>query len=246
MRSACQRRGALKESAAALLHCGMSLLLPSARAAILGSVAGFLALELPAMALYPGGTWFDATTRGYRFWENFLCDLEWRVALNGQANQGAPLAQAAMLVLVLGLAPFWIVVPRLLRERARLGAAVRVLGLVAAAGTVAVALMPSDRFGRLHGAAVILSGLPGLTAAGLAVVGLLFARPRPRAEGWIGASMLVFALINFVLYASHFLFGVEGTPLVPAAQKLALGLLLTWMVSVALHREGGVVMTKRG
>lgn len=205
-------------------------------AAILAAVAGFAALELPAMLLYPGGTWFDTGARGHRFWQNFLCDLEWRVSLNGQPNPvGSRLAQAAVLVLALGLLPFWIAVADLLGERARLAATVRVLGLLAAAGTVAVTLMPSDRFGALHGAAVLTSGVPGLTAAALAAVGLLFAGPRPRVEGWIGTSMLVFALVNFVLYASHYLGGVEGTPLVPAMQKVALGFLLAWMVAVAIR-----------
>jgi hypothetical protein len=199
-------------------------------------VGGFIALEGPAMILYPGGTWFDTGVRGHRFWQNFLCDLEWRVALNGQPNPvGSRLAQAAVFILTLGLAPFWILVARLIRERVRLSAAVRILGLLATAGNVAVTLMPSDRFGAIHGAAVLLSGAPGLTAAALAIVGLLIAGPRPRIEGWIGASMLGFAFVNFVLYAAHYLAGVEGTPLVPAMQKMALILLLAWMVVVAVR-----------
>jgi hypothetical protein len=118
---------------------------------------------------------------------------------------------------------------------------VRWLGLLAAAGTVAVTLMPSDRFGALHGAAVLTSGVPGLTAAALAVVGLVVAGPRPRIEGWLGAAMLTFAMVNFVLYASHYLAGVEGTPLVPAMQKLALCFLLAWMVGVAVRTRVGRV-----
>jgi hypothetical protein len=207
-------------------------------AAIFASVAGFIALEVPAMCLYPGGTWFDTSARGHRFWQNFLCDLEWRVALNGQPNPvGSRLAQAAVLVLTLGLAPFWIAVAGLFHDRPHLAATVRILGLLATAGTVAVALMPSDRFGTLHGAAVLTSGVPGLTAAALAVAGLLLAGPRPRVEGWLGASMLAFALVNFVLYASHYLGGVEGTPLVPAMQKMALILLIAWMVAVAIRTD---------
>src|ERR1019366_7112935 len=81
--------------------------------AILCGVAAFAALETAAMALYPGGTWWNPAARGHRFWQNYLCDLEWRVALNGQTNHwGSRLAQAAMLVLVLTLAPFWLPPPR--------------------------------------------------------------------------------------------------------------------------------------
>jgi hypothetical protein len=208
-------------------------------AAILAGVGGFIALEVPAMVLYPGGTWFDTGVHGHRFWQNFLCDLEWRVALNGQPNPvGSRLAQGALLILTAGLAPFWIAVARLMREKGRLSAAVRILGLLATAGNVAVTLMPSDRFGAIHGAAVLLSGAPGLSAAALAMVGLLIAGPRPRIEGWIGASMLGFAFVNFVLYASHYLGGVEGTPLVPTMQKMALIFLLGWMVAVAVRAAG--------
>jgi hypothetical protein len=207
-------------------------------ATILAAVTGYIALEVPAMLLYPGGTWFDTSARGHRFWQNFLCDLEWRVALGGQPNPvGSHLAQAAMLVLSVGLAAFWIAVAKLLHERARLAAAVRVLGLVGTVGNVAVTLMPSDRFGAIHGAAVLISGGPGLTATALAVGGLLVAGPRPRVEGCVGAAMLGFALVNFVLYASHYLAGVEGTPLVPAMQKMALICLLAWMTAVAVRTD---------
>jgi len=209
--------------------------------AIFGSVAGFAGLEFAAMSLYPGGTWWDATTRGHRFWENFLCDLEWRVALNGTPNPlGSQLATAAMLVLLAGLAAFWLAVPRLFVGRAPFGAvAVRPLGLISVGSTVAVVFMPSERFGALHGAMVIASCLPGLTASALAVHGLVASEPRPRVAGWTGASMLAFALVDFALYASHFLAHREGTALVPALEKVALILLLAWMVLVGV-RAGGL------
>jgi hypothetical protein len=205
-------------------------------AAILASVAGFVVFELAAMLFYPGGTWWDTGARGASFWLNFLCDLERRVALDGQPNLlGSRLAQAAVLILSLGLAPFWIAVARLLHERAGLAQTVRTLGLLGTAGNVAVTLMPSDRFGAIHGATVLIAGVPGLTAVLLAVVGLAVAGPRPRVEGWIGASMLGFASVNFVLYAMHYLGGVEGTPLVPVMQKMALICLLAWMIAVAFR-----------
>jgi hypothetical protein len=202
--------------------------------AIVCGVAAFAALEIAAMALYPGGTWWDATARGHRFWENYLCDLEWRVALNGQPNPiGSRLAEAALLVLVLALAPFWRAVPRLFASDARSGGAVRALGLVSVAATVAVVFMPSERFGALHGAMVVVATVPGLVAAGLAVRGLLAGEPRPRLAATIGASMLAVAVVDFVLYVSHLVGHREGTPLVPTLEKVALLLLLAWMVAVA-------------
>jgi hypothetical protein len=189
------------------------------------------------MALYPGGTWWNPAARGHRFWQNYLCDLEWRVALNGQTNHwGSRLAQAAMLVLVLTLAPFWLALPRLFRaSSSRSGAAVRWLGLVSVAATVCVVFMPSERFGALHGAMVVLACVPGLTAVAVAVAGLARSEPRPRAGAAIGGAMLGVALVDFALYVSHLVGHSEGTPLVPALEKIALILLLAWMLLVALR-----------
>jgi hypothetical protein len=204
--------------------------------AVLVAILGFVLLEVPAMVLYPGGTWWDPTTVGYRFWQNYLCDLEWRVALDGRDNAlGSHFAQWALLTLVAGLAPFWACVALLFDVRPRLGRVVRALGFVAIAGTVAVAFMPSERFPFLHGLAVIGSGVPGLAACGLAAWGLAAEGPRPRVEGWLGWAVLAVSLVDLGLYAVHWASGDEATPLLPAIQKVGLLLLLAWMSGVALR-----------
>jgi hypothetical protein len=202
--------------------------------AIFVGIAGFIALESTAMALYPGGTWWDANASGHRFWENFLCDLERRVALNGQPNPlGGRLAVAALLVLDGALGAFWLRVADILRTRPGLARAVRISGLASVFGTVGVILMSSERFGVLHGLAVNLAGFPGLAAAALAVVGLARSEPRPRIAAAAGAAVFVFALIDLVSYSWSLLSRTDGTPMVAAAEKLALGALLSWMVVVA-------------
>lgn len=210
--------------------------LPPASLAILLAIAVFVGLELVAMHLYPGGTWWDRGARGYRFWQNYICDLEWRVTLDGRPNLlGSRLAEAAMLALILGFVPFWWIVPRLFWERRRLGRAVSVLGTVSVAGMVAVALMPSERFGVLHGVVVVVAGVPGLTAAVLATVALLRSEPRPPVVGPLGAAMLVFAVLDFLLYVRTIASGGPGPILLPAIQKVALLLLLAWMAAVAVR-----------
>jgi hypothetical protein len=207
---------------------------PLAEWGIAAAVVLFVALELPAMALYPGGTWWDSHTRGARFWENYLCDLEWSVALDGLPNPvGSRLALAATLVLVLGLLPFWWTVPRVAGETRLLGRLVRVLGALNVAGTIAVALMPSERFGSLHGAAVVVAALPGLGAAVLAVALLLRGEPPPRVAGALGAAMLAASVADFVLYVRTLIAGGPGPRALPAVQKVALLLLLAWMLAVA-------------
>ncbi len=204
--------------------------------AILLALVVFVGLEAAAMHLYPGGTWWDPAARGHRFWQNFLCDLEWRVALDGQPNAlGARVAQAAMLVLVSAFAPFWGIVPRLFvraRTRAR---AVRALGWTSVVGMAAVSLMPSERFGALHAVAVVVAGVPGLTATALATIGLLGGEPRPRIAGWLGAAVLASAAIDFLLYVHTAVRGGPGPPLLPGIQKVALTLLLAWMATVAVR-----------
>jgi hypothetical protein len=207
----------------------------SAAAVLATCIVTFVALEAAATALYPGGTWWDPTTHGARFWQNFLCDLEWNPALDGQPNPvGSRLAQAAMLVLVAGFVPFWWIVPRLFPARRALGGAVRWLGLVSVAGMVAVALMPSDRFGSVHGVAVVVAGVPGLSAALLATAGMLRDESRSsRLCGGVGATMLAFALTDFALYVETMLRGGPGPIVLPIAQKIAVLLLLAWMTLVA-------------
>jgi hypothetical protein len=201
---------------------------------ILACVVGFVALELVAMRLYPGGTFWDRTTRGARFWQNFVCDLESPVALDGERNDlGARCAQVAMLLMVIAFAPFWWTLPRLFARLRHLGSAVRALGLASLAGIVGVTLMPSSRFGAWHGVMVIVAGAPGLTATGLGVAGLARAESRPRIAAALGAAMLAFALLDFALYTRTMVYGGPGPVLLPIAQKLALLLLLAWMLVVA-------------
>ncbi len=205
------------------------------RAAILVAVAAFAALEAVAMALYPGGTDWDAHTAGYRFWENYLCDLTQRHAIDGAPNvAGARLATAAMLALTLGLVPFWIAVARL--AGTRLARAACALGLASVVGTIAVVFLPSDRFGALHGLAVVVAGVPGLGASALGVATLLAHGPRPRVPGAVGVACLAVAFVDFVLYVRHLATHDLGTPVLPAIQKVALALLVAWMVVVAVAR----------
>jgi hypothetical protein len=210
--------------------------------ALVAWVSAFVALIVPAMALYPGGTWWDPDAVGHRFWSNFLCDLEWRTALNGTPNPvGARLAEGGMFALVLAFVPFWPLAARLFADRARLAATVRALGWTSVLGMFAVALMPSERFGALHGVAVVIAGLPGLSAAVLAAAGQLLARRTLPAA--IGAAMVAFAIVDFVLYVHTMLHGGPGPLVLPVAQKLALLLLLSWMLVVAAAAPRDVTET---
>jgi hypothetical protein len=202
-------------------------------AVIAGSVLAFFALEVPAALLYHGGTWWDTGVPGYSFWANYLCDLLLHDAIDGAPNRiGSRLAAAAMITLLVGLVPFWRAMPALM-EKSPLGRWASRLGLLSVAGVVAVVLLPSDRFGPIHGLAVVVATVPGLAASLLAVVGLARHERPPRIAAVAGACWLVSATLDFVFYAHHLVIHSEGTPFLPAAQKVALACLMAWMLAVA-------------
>ncbi|MGH7436520.1 MAG: hypothetical protein ACRENE_12675 [Polyangiaceae bacterium] len=211
--------------------------LPAERAAalaIVATVVGFIALIEPAMRTYPGGTVWDPTTRGNDFWLNYLSDLQRTVALNGEPNRaGALYARAAMLLLALGLAPFWALLTRLFPERVRLGRAVRASGAVSVVGAVAACLLPSDRFAGGHAIAIAAGGTAGVIAAALATAGL--AR-RGRGE-WLttslGAATVAVSTADLLLYLSRLTGAFAEIPPIAVLERTSLLLVLAWMCCTA-------------
>jgi len=103
---------------------------------------------------YPGGTFQDHSTRGYRFFENFLSDLGMTVAHDGGANRlGALLFVIALLVLVVGLGGSLVGFVRLhsaSREGRRFARLAGLIGLVVCVCFAGVALTPENRLLGLH------------------------------------------------------------------------------------------------
>ncbi len=208
-------------------------------ACVFGAAIVFVALMAAAMSLYHGGTWIDPRAPGHDFWLNFFCDLLHDHALDGAPNAtGARLATIAMLALIAGMLPFWLASASLVAARPVLAWIVRVAGVTSVVGLVAVPLTPSDRFGALHGVAVLVASVPGLVATACATVGLLATRDRDRTGmrvlGVIALATFVCAAIDATLYAQHMASGGAVTPpALPAIQKVAAMLLIAWMLGVA-------------
>lgn len=202
-----------------------------ARRAVVATAAAFVVFIVLAMQAYPGGTSWDRSSRGHDFWLNYLCDLARPTALNGVPNPiGSTLAQTAMVVLALGLVPWWWLLARLAPSQRRSGIVVRALGVIAALGIFAVVLLPGDRFGALHGFACVAAGVPGLAAALVAVVALLRDEAAPRAATWIGALTLSTASVCFALYLPDVLRFSSAVMAVAVFERISLGLLLVWML----------------
>ncbi len=201
---------------------------------LLGSVVAFVALFGVAAASYPGGSWLEPDSVGYRFWENFFCDALHATALNGAPNRvGAATMTAAMLCLTAGLLPMWWLLPQLFADCRRLGRAVRWLGPASVLLTAAVPFVPSDRFPSLHGIATVSASALSLLTLSLALWGLArTARRRPRLLA-LGGIMALSVALSALLYVRNQYFGAPLTVLLPASQKVAAMLLIGWMLGIA-------------
>ncbi len=202
-----------------------------ARRAVVATASAFVVFVALAMQVYPGGTSWDRSSRGHDFWLNYLCDLARPTALNGVPNPvGSMLAQGAMIVLALGLLPWWWLLAGLAPSQRRSGMAVRALGAIAVAGIFAVVLLPGDRFGALHGFACVAAAVPGLAAALIAVGALLRDAAAPRPAAWIGALTLAAGSLCFALYLPDVLRLSSAAMAVAVLERISLALLLVWML----------------
>lgn len=196
----------------------------------------FIVFEAIAMVLYPGGTWFDRTSRGHDFFQNFFCDLAATKALNGRPNPGAIFAQMGMFTFTLALIPFWILVTSVIRQvRARLAKVVLSLGTISSLAAALVPFVPSQRFGNLHPLLVFLAGIPGLLAGGLSTYGLVKVKTGSRLPARLAVLTVILVAIDGILYAVQVATGYELHPtLLPGLQKIAAMSLVAWMIASAV------------
>lgn len=189
-----------------------------------GLLAAFVAFELHAMAVYPGGSWRDPGSVGHRLWENFFCDLSADITVSGLPHPGAWCGKLAMLLFAAALLPFW-------RLGSWLGSNPRLVRATWQSGCVsslAGACVPWVTGNPGHSIVSLLAGGSGM----LATAGVLWFAWRQRCT-WIWASGLLALLATgsvAVIYLAVILFGV--TPLLlPGAQKIACLCLMVWMLA---------------
>lgn len=198
------------------------------------SVSSFIGLIACAMALYPGGTWFDHSHPGHAFFENFLCDLLHERSLSGQDNTlGATLATIGMVALVPGLVCFVLLVPEVVQIEARLWRALRAVAILACLLLVTVPLLPSDRYGIFHGVAVLGAGVPATLA--LSAMVMKIARTEARSWAWrlLSSALVVAMLASLGLYVLEALLGTGVVRALPVLARCATVLLVTWLLAFA-------------
>ena len=205
--------------------------------AIVFFLIAFLAVFTAAALAYPGGTHFDHAAPGHDFWRNTMCDVARGEALDGRPNgHGAVLAQLAMASLALSVSLFFWSLRASCPSCARLATGVRWLGVVSFAGMLAVVLLPTDRFGHLHGIAIVTAGVPGIAAAVASVVAFGLEPLAPRRLAIVGLLTVVIAAAGFGIYVDELVRGGAPRLAVPVLERAATILLVWWMLAVVRER----------
>lgn len=196
-------------------------------------LALFVALLVGAVLAYPGGSWADPASEGYRPFVNYWCDLMRTQSASGAENGTASaLAQAAFVTLAVALVACWRVAALLVSPRvARWGVA---CGMVASAGVVLVALSPYDTRREWHAATTLMAGSTGFAAAVLMIAGSLHAGPLARWRHLWGVALLAAAAANIAVYTDCVLDGGRDSAALPVIQMFATVFLVLWMATTAL------------
>ncbi len=189
-----------------------------------------------SMLAYPGGTWWAPTRQGHAFLENFLCDLLHDPALNRKTNGfGASMAKVAMLALIVGIGVFWSMSARWLRSQ-RIARLVSKLGVFGTLPLAMVPITPSNRYPTLHTVAVLLGGLPALTAFVLFSAAFLREQRGPVTQRLFTAALCLLTITCLCLYAQGAL-GYSASPRsLPALERGAVLLLLVWLLGMLRRR----------
>jgi hypothetical protein len=204
--------------------------------ATLSCLLAFSALWAGASVLYPGGTFLDRSQVGQSFLGNFLCDLTQPVSLSGVPNPvGSRLAQCGMVCFAAALGGLFWLVPWHFAGGRRVRRWILGFGTLSVLTLIAVALTPSEQFGKFHAALALLAGGFGIVATLAAVWALFASHSRARVLGVLGALALAAGAFAAVIFSQHF--GESAPPplLVPAAQKVAALLVTVWIAAVALR-----------
>jgi hypothetical protein len=199
---------------------------------VLPPLIAFVALMAMAMSAYPGGTWEEPKAVGHSQVRNFLCDLTRPTSLNGTPNEsGSRYAELGLLAYAVALIPFFLIMPAVFPDRRRTGRIAAIAGVLAGIGGVGIVMVPSYKYGPLlHGIAVLLTAIPGLTAALSATIGVFTTQRSIRPIRAAAVATLVVTAAAVVMFALQLARGDETTTGLPVLEKLALGCSIAWML----------------
>ncbi len=208
----------------------------------------FLVCYAVAIALYPGGTWWEPHAPGHSFARNFLCDLMQPRALNGvEAPLGSLLARVGMFAMLVALVAFYAQVARLESPVSSAGRLAQRAGWLACAVGTTVPILTSDLWRLGHLISVVAAFVPSLVATVAALVVCLRA---PRVSWWLRGAAVV-TLGSGALDGFAYLFVYTAGPLgivpesatvrnlisdsLPLLQRVATVGLLVWVGATCVH-----------
>jgi hypothetical protein len=183
-----------------------------------------VALYVISTLLYPGGSQYSPTTKGFNWLHNYWCDLTAATAKNGAINSARPIALAGMVVLCLALAVFWYHVPAL-AANSRDGRIIRYAGILSM--LIAIVL-----FTDLHDVVINVAGSLGIMALALTYNGLY--KSQQYALFIYGLVCLAAIFTNYIIYQTG-----AGKLYLPVVQKITFLLFLSWIgvVNIYVYRR---------
>ena len=180
----------------------------------------FVILYIIAATLYPGGSNVNKTAIGYKWAENYWCNLLSEKAINGQDNTAKPVAVIAMIILCISLSSFWILFPALSKLKKRYRLLIQVAGIIS---TITAFLLLTNVD---HDIAVNTSSSFGFIAMVATIIAL-------RQLKW--NKLFLFGLFNILLIAlNNYLYHTAQMTYLPIVQKFSFLSFLVWFSLVDL------------
>lgn len=188
---------------------------------LLMPVAGmvlFVILYILAAFNYPGGSWIVLDQEGFNFWNNYLCDLLDRNAINGELNPARFFARASLGVLCVSLVLLWYYLPALFANKS--------INLIIMwlAGLMALVITMSLTSGT-HDITVRIAGFLGAIAFISCFIELYKAKH---------FKLLIFGIICLLIFLTNYYIYETGTFLrsLPVIQKITFVCFIIWFVFI--------------
>jgi phage shock protein PspC (stress-responsive transcriptional regulator) len=184
----------------------------------------FVICYIIAAILYPGGSQFNAGSKGFSIMHNYWCNLLNENAINGEYNPGRPVAMLGMGFLSAAIILFWYFLPIHLQRSPLRRVAVQVSGALAGIAGFFI-------FGDAHDVLINLAFLSGLVALAETFIGLYTLKWKVL-FGFGIFNLLLIVLNNILFYNKDLLY------FLPLVQKFSFFSFLMWMFLVNLRLAG--------
>lgn len=187
---------------------------PSVLLLPLAGMGLFVVLYILAALNYPGGSWMVIDQEGFNFWNNYLCDLLDRNAINGELNPARFFARGSLGILCVSLVLLWYYLPGLFSNKS--------INLIVMwlAGIMALVITMSLTSGT-HDITVRIAGFLGVIAFICCFVELYKAKY---------FSLVILGLVCLLIFLANYYIYETGTFIrsLPVLQKITFFCFILW------------------